>query len=147
MEPINFPAFECKVKDEAGKRYIFDSIRKKYLVLTPEEWVRQHIVNFLINHRNYPKSLIKLESGTVYNQVKGRSDIIVFTREGTPFLLIECKSPDVKLLQRDIEQLGVYNLKYQAPYMMLSNGLQNFIYKIDLEAKLYKAIQDIPEFY
>ena len=146
MNPLNFPEFDCKIKEENGKWYIFDGIRKKYLVLTPEEWVRQHIVNFLIHHRQYPKSLIRLEGGTQFNEVRGRSDIVVFGRDGNPFLLVECKAPEIKLSQRDIEQLGIYNLNHRAAYIMLSNGLQNHVYHIDHASKKASWLENIPEF-
>lgn len=146
MNQLNYPAFDCKIKEADGKFYIFDGIRKKYLVLTPEEWVRQHIVNFLVHHREYPKSLIKLEGGTKFNSVKGRFDIVVHTREGEPFFLIECKAPEVKLAQRDLEQLAIYNLKQKATFVMLTNGIDSHVFQVDIETKASIFQSDIPVF-
>ena len=95
MIKLNLPDFDYKLKKAEGKVWIFDVIRKKYLVLTPEEWVRQHVVHFLITHKKYPKALIKLEGGLNYNQLQKRSDIVVFDREGKPWMIMECKAPAI----------------------------------------------------
>src|SRR5690606_22089516 len=100
MQELSLPSFECKIRDLEGKTAIFDVIRKKYLILTPEEWVRQHVVHLLITHMGYSASLMKLEGALTYESLDKRSDILVFDREAKPYLLIECKAPDVKLTQR-----------------------------------------------
>src|SRR5204863_9718286 len=97
MYALNLPTFEYKLKKADGKVWIFDVIRKKFVVLTPEEWVRQHFVNYLIQHLQYPKSLIKIEGGLTFNQLQKRSDIVVFDRFAKPWMVIECKAPTLRL--------------------------------------------------
>jgi hypothetical protein len=109
MMKLNLPSFDCVVKKEEGKFLILDVIRKKYLVLTPEEWVRQHFVNYLITELNYPKSLIKIEGGLTFNKLSKRSDIVVFNRHGEPWMIVECKSPSQKINQSTLRQASVYN--------------------------------------
>lgn len=102
---------------------IFDVIRKKYIVLTPEEWVRQHFIHFLINSYKYPKSLMKVESGLKYNNLQKRSDIQVYTRKGHPFLIVECKASNVKLDSKVIDQAALYNKSIGADYIIVTNGM------------------------
>jgi hypothetical protein len=125
---------------------IFDSIRKKYVVLTPEEWVRQHFVNYLVNHLHYPKSLIKLEGGLKYNTLSKRSDIVVYDRKGNPFMLVECKSKDVKLNQKVVNQISIYNLKIGAPYQVITNGLIHYCYRINELSKECVFLNSLPEY-
>lgn len=129
--PLDLPPFEHRLREAEGKLWIFDNIRKKFLVLTPEEWVRQHIVNYLVNHLNYPKPLIKVEGGLSYNQLSKRSDIVVFDRDGKPWLLIECKAPTVKLSEAVIRQVVLYNATMGAKHIAVSNGLATVIGKIE----------------
>lgn len=144
MQALNLPAFDIKIKEGEGVWYVWDTIRSKDLVLTPEEWVRQHVVNFLVNHRSYPKGRIALENGVVSHGIPGRSDVVFFDAHLRPFLLVECKAPTIKLSQRDVEQLGRYNLKYQAPYIMVTNGMQHHIFALDFQTKRIQPISDVP---
>ena len=109
MVKLNLPAYDVGLKKEQGKIFIFDLLRKRYVVLTPEEWVRQHFIQYLINHLKYPKALIKVEGGLVFNTLQKRSDIVVFNREGNPWMMIECKAPELKLSKRTIRQASIYN--------------------------------------
>src|SRR5690349_12811460 len=109
MVALNLPPFEYALKREGEKIFILDQLRKKYLLLTPEEWVRQHFVHYLIRERQYPKALIKIEGGLKFNTLSKRSDIVIFSREGKPWMLVECKAPDYKLRQSTIEQAATYN--------------------------------------
>lgn len=129
MMALNLPEFDVKLKKSEGKIWIFDGIRKKYVVMTPEEWVRQHLVNYLVHHLHYPKSLIKVEQGLKYNQLQKRSDIIVFDRAGHPWMIVECKSPLVELNQNSAQQVTVYNSNIQARYVALSNGIKHICYE------------------
>jgi predicted type IV restriction endonuclease len=129
--PLAFPPYEHRLREAEGKLWIFDNIRKKFLVLTPEEWVRQHIVNYLIHNLGYPKSLIKIEGGLSYNQLAKRSDIVVFDRDAKPWLLIECKAPSVKLSESVIQQVILYNATIGAKHIAVSNGLARVIGKLD----------------
>jgi hypothetical protein len=146
MKKLNLPQFDIKIQESKGKTEIFDTLRKKYVILTPEEWVRQHFVNMLINHYQYPKSLISLESGLKYNELQKRSDIVVYDREGKPFLLIECKSADVALSQQTFRQLSTYNFVIKSPYVAITNGLNNFCCKIDHSLGTYEFLKDLPAF-
>ena len=146
MDKLIFPPFEIKIKSSGGKTLIFDSIRKKYIVLTPEEWVRQHLIHFLINEMAYPKSLISVEDQMNFNNMQKRTDVLVYDRQGQIFLVVECKSTKVKLSQKSMNQLSTYNQHYQAKYLVLSNGLQVIISKIDYAAKKAEFISQFPDF-
>ena len=126
MVPLNLPQFKCNIRKNDGKYEIFDVIRKKYVALTPEEWVRQHFVHFLIKDLGYPRSLVSVESGTRYHQLKKRTDIVVYDRNMAPLLLAECKSFKLKLNQSGMDQASLYNRSLQAKYLVVTNGLQHF---------------------
>ena len=143
---LNFPEMDFQIKEENGKLSIFDTLRKKFLVLTPEEWVRQHMVQFLIKHRDYPKSLFAMEKGVQYNSLQKRYDILVHNRMGNPFLLIECKAPHVPLSQKTVEQICVYNKVLQSTYIGVSNGQQHLFLSFDLKKAVYRQILEIPQF-
>jgi type I site-specific restriction-modification system R (restriction) subunit len=140
MIPINYPAFEYQLRRESGKIQIFDILRRKYVVLTPEEWVRQHIVHFLIDKLAYPKALIKLEKGLSYNDLSKRSDVLVFDRNGNPFLVIECKAPHVDINEDTLRQVATYNKIWQAPYLAMSNGIVTICGKLsDVSMDIFDA--------
>jgi predicted type IV restriction endonuclease len=144
MTSLNLPSYNYKIKEIEGKTYIFDFIRKKYLVLTPEEWVRQHFINLLVSNYQYPKSLIKLEGGLKYNSLQKRSDIVVFDREGKPLLLVECKETGVKIDKKVVEQASRYNLTLKCKYLVVTNGIQTFCFEIDFENEIFVQLKDIP---
>ncbi len=146
MMKLNLPSFECNLKSENGKVLIFDSIRKKHVVLTPEEWVRQHFLNYLIQHMKYPKTLIRIESGLTFNTLQKRSDIVVFDRQGNPWLVVECKSPQEKIDNRILRQVSTYNVSLIAPYVAITNGLVHFVFKIDRDHKSTTQLTDFPEY-
>jgi hypothetical protein len=144
FQKLNLPPFEFKIKEDEGKKFIYDTIRKNYFLLTPEEWVRQHFLHFLINHYHYPKGLIKIETGLRYNKLLKRSDIIIFDRNGRPFLLVECKSADHKLIQAGFDQAAMYNTTIKAPYIALTNGLKTYCCRINQETRHYEFMEDLP---
>lgn len=123
MVNLNLPSFNYRIKHAHGKVWIFDGIRKKYVALTPEEWVRQHVTEFLVNQLRYPKSLIRVEYSLLYNTLSKRSDIVVFNRSGNPWMVLECKAPDVKLNDQTARQISVYNQTLNASYLVVTNGL------------------------
>ena len=141
---LNLPAFEPKLREMDGKIGIFDSLRKKYLILTPEEWVRQHWINFLINHQNFPKGLVALEKGLVYNNLQKRTDLVVWNQEGKPYLLIECKAPAVKLTQKTVEQACLYHQKIHSKFLILSNGMNHLSLEWIDEKKEFIQIKEFP---
>ncbi|QDH77625.1 type I restriction enzyme HsdR N-terminal domain-containing protein [Echinicola soli] len=144
--PLNLPTTDFQLTAESGKLTIFDALRKKFLILTPEEWVRQHIIYYLIAFKQYPKSLFALEKGLEYNRLKKRFDILVLDRAGQPFLLVECKAPEVKLSQKVVEQVCMYNKTIQAQYMAISNGMQHICLQFDTGSGAYKQIREFPAF-
>ncbi len=121
-------------------------MRKKHLALTPEEWVRQHFVHYLIEHRNFPKGLLKLENAVKYHQRSGRYDAVFLDRTGKPFLLVECKAPTVKITQETFDQVKRYNTQLNAPYIAITNGLTHFFMKIDFHENKVFFLDDIPHY-
>lgn len=127
---LNLPPFLHKVKELNGKPHIYDLIRRKYVMLTPEEWVRQHFVHLLIDHYQYPKSLFAVETGLFYNKLAKRSDIMVLNTDGRPHLLVECKSPDVKITEATFAQIARYNFTLRPAFLAITNGLTHFCFEI-----------------
>ena len=146
MELLNLPSYEHKLKKINDKLCIWDIIRKKYIVLTPEEWVRQHFVHHLINDHNYPKSLIKLESILTYNQRLKRTDIQVFDRDGCLFMIIECKAPYIKLSESVFAQAAQYNKILKAQYLTIANGMIFHCCKTDWELQQMDFMETLPVF-
>jgi hypothetical protein len=146
MIPLNLPPFDYKLKKAEGKLWIFDVIRKKYIVLIPEEWVRQHFVHFLINQKGYPKSLIRIEGGLHYNQRQKRSDIVVYDRSGLPWMIIECKAPGISLTKESLFQASVYNATLHAKYLTVTNGITHLYAMVDWETKVTERIEHLPDY-
>ena len=124
--------------------YIFDIIRKKYVVLTPEEWVRQHVVHYLIYTRSFRKSYINVEKMFKINNIVKRYDVVVYNPDGSIYLLVECKKPDIKLSQRFFDQIARYNLQLNAKYLMVTNGLQHIYCRLDYENQKYNFLAEVP---
>ena len=146
MIKLNLPTYIFKLKSKENKTLIFDKLRKKYMVLTPEEWVRQHFVHFLIDKKNYPTSLIALEKQLTINNRKKRTDILVFNTEGTPEIIVECKAPTIKITQDTFDQIARYNLKLKANFLIVTNGLDHFYCKMDFENETYIFLKEIPDY-
>ena len=146
QQPLNFPEFKFNIQENEGKLSIFDPLRKKYLVLTPEEWIRQHMVNFLVEFKDYPKNLFAQEKGIQYNSLQKRFDILIHNRQGDPFLLIECKAPDVKISQKTVEQVAIYNKIIKAPFMGVSNGIHHLFFTYINSEQKYEQLSDLPQF-
>ncbi len=144
MEKLKLPECELKIKSEEGNQFVFDIVRKKYVMLTPEEWVRQHFIHLMIGHLNYPKTLIKLEAGMNYFKSAKRSDIILLDRDSAPFLLIECKAPSVSLTKTVVNQAAIYNKVLKAPFLAITNGMKSFIW--ELENGEYVVRKQFPPF-
>ncbi|WP_341220790.1 type I restriction enzyme HsdR N-terminal domain-containing protein [Polaribacter atrinae] len=146
MQELNLPIYNFRLKSSENKTLIFDKLRKKYLVLTPEEWVRQHYVHFLINQKKYPVSLIALEKQLTINNRKKRTDILVFNKEGNHEIIVECKAPSIKITQATFDQIARYNLKLKANYLIVTNGLEHFYCKMDFENETYIFLKEIPDY-
>lgn len=143
---LNLPPIKPSLKKEEGKVWIFDIIRKKYVVLTPEEWVRQHFVHYLIQSKKYPKTLFKIESSLTYNKLQKRFDILVRDRKGNPWMLVECKAPSIKLTQRAFNQVAVYNMTLGARYLAVTNGMVHYCVETGKEeVKQVNVMPSYPE--
>lgn len=144
---LNLPAFDVKVMVNAsGERAIYDRLRKKYVALTPEEWVRQHFVEFMIARRGYPASLMANEIGITLNGTKRRCDTVVFDRRGMPLTIVEYKSPDVAVTQKTFDQIVRYNMVLRARYLIVSNGLTHYCCAIDYDNHTYSFLADVPDY-
>ncbi len=146
MVNLNLPTFPFELKHDHDKILIFDFLRKRYVVLTPEEWVRQHFTNYIISHLNYPRSLVKVEGGLRFNKLQKRSDIVVFDREGNPWMVIECKAPDLKLSDRTVHQASIYNHSLKAKYLVITNGLTHICCEIDWTNSKTTVLGTMPQY-
>lgn len=144
MTNLNLPTYSFKIKNKENKLYIFDIVRKKSVVLTPEEWVRQNFIQYLLLEKKYPKSLIAIEKQLKVNGLIKRTDILIFNQSGVPYIIVECKSPSVKISQDTFDQIARYNIELQAEYLIVTNGLQHFYCKMDHLKKRYDFLQEIP---
>jgi hypothetical protein len=146
MEKLNLPKYTFKIKNRENKLYIFDIIRKKYVVLSPEEWVRQHFLNYLIIDKKYPKSIIAIEKQLNYNGLVKRTDILVFDKQGQPDIIVECKSPRIKISQEAFDQIARYNLRLDANFLIVTNGIQHYYCQLDHRNEQYVFLEEIPEY-
>ncbi len=146
MDQLNFPDFDFSLKSKENKPYILDPIRKKWLVLTPEEWVRQHCIQYLLKNKKVPLGLLQVEKKLVVNQTVKRYDIVVFNRDQSISLLVECKAPSVNLTQKAFDQIARYNTILKSDYLMLTNGLQHFFCQMDYKENQYFFLADLPNF-
>ena len=146
MQPLNLPPVPFKIQKQNGKTLILDVIRKKYVFLTPEEWVRQHLVHYLINDLGYAKGLIRIESGVKYNEMMKRSDVVVYNTNGDADLLVECKAPNVRITQAALDQVSVYNRTIKAKQIAVTNGLQQIAFEINFETNQFTRLEGIKEY-
>lgn len=146
MENSNFKSYQLKIKNNENKQYVFDEIRKKNILLTPEEWVRQNCIQFLIHEKKYPKSLISVEKKLSVNSLTKRYDIVVFNSDKTIILLVECKSPKVKISQNTFDQISRYNLAFKSKYLMVTNGLRNYFCEIDYVNNKCFFLKELPNY-
>lgn len=141
---LNFPAYKFRIREEAGGLKIFDLVRKKYVTLTPEEWVRQHLIHYLNKDKGYPLGLMMVEKEFKYNNLSKRADVVVCERTAAPLLMAECKSPDVEITQAVFDQAMRYNLIMDVKIMILSNGVNHFCFQLDRTNHTYIALPEIP---
>ncbi len=146
MQKLNFPAYQFRFKNSENKVSIFDRIRKKFIILTPEEWVRQHTVHYLIEEKKYPESLINVEKLIKINDLNKRYDIIIFNPDGSIRLVVECKSAKVKITQDVFDQIARYNLELKAEYLMITNGMNHYYCQMNYIEKQYTFLKDIPNY-
>lgn len=146
MQQLNLPFYKFRIKSKENKPFIFDILRKKFVSLTPEEWVRQHFIHFLIEEKNYPVSLIGIEKKLIINGLTKRTDILVFNTEGKPYIIVECKAPSIKITQETFNQIAHYNLKLNATYLIVTNGLQHYYCTMDFVNETYNFMETIPNY-
>jgi hypothetical protein len=145
LPTLNLPPYAVKLKNQSQRTQIFDRIRKKFVTLTSEEWVRQHFINYLIEHKNYPESRIAVESSLVYNELVRRPDIVYYDRNLRAFMIVECKAPEIKITQNTFDQIARYNSALKVSYLVLTNGLQHFCCKLNYETNEYKYLKEVPD--
>ena len=146
MWQLNLPAYNFRIIKKNEKPFIFDDLRKKFVALTPEEWVRQHFIRFLINVKHYPASLIAIEKQLVINGLKKRCDAVVYSRNAEPLMIIEFKATTVSIDQQTFDQAAVYNSKLKVDYFIISNGLKHYCCRLDKNVLQYNFLDDIPDF-
>ncbi len=147
MQRLNLPEYSFNVrKSNEGKIEIFDRTRKKYVALTPEEWVRQNFIQFLINDKNTPNTLISVEKEIILNKTKRRPDIVIFSKNGIAKTIVECKAPDIKITQKVFDQIAAYNISLQVDYLIVTNGLHHFCCKIDYHKRNFEFLENIPDY-
>jgi len=144
MQKLNLPEYQFRISTAGGKTKIFDRFRKKNVVLTPEEWVRQNFAMFLVTERQYPESLISVEAALKVVSRSKRTDLVVYSRRLEPLLIVECKAPQVKISAGVFDQIVRYNITLQAKYLAVTNGMEHFCCKLDYQNNSYSFLKDIP---
>ncbi len=146
MEELNLPKHTYRIKNNQKQKLIFDNIRKKFVALTPEEWVRQNFISYLVENKNFPSSLLSIEFAFKLNNTSKRSDIVSFGRKGEPVLIVECKASNVKITQKVFDQIARYNMKLKVKFLIVTNGLVHYCCKFDNEKQSFIFLNDIPEY-
>jgi len=146
MMQLNLPGYEFSTTQKEGRTMIFDTFRRRWVKLTPEEWVRQNFIRYLADEKHYPASLIAVEHSLKINRQNFRADAVVFSTNGKPLLLVECKAPEVKITQKVFEQIVRYNFEFQVDYLMVTNGLTHFCCRINKLDQTYQFLDEIPEY-
>ncbi|MBR5728484.1 MAG: type I restriction enzyme HsdR N-terminal domain-containing protein [Muribaculaceae bacterium] len=142
--PLNLPEYPLKVKKNGSRLSVFDRLRKRYVALTPEEWVRQHFVEYLIEAKQFPAALMANEVSLTQNGIKRRCDTLVADREGKPLVIVEYKAPEIEITQQVFDQIVRYNMVFRARYLMVSNGMAHYCCQIDYENNTYSFLSEIP---
>ena len=146
MQNLNFPPYSFRFKSSENNTHIFDVIRKKFVVLQPEEWVRQHCIQYLVQEKNYPISLINVEKVVLISGLKKRYDIVVFNPDCSITLVVECKAPKVNISQSSFDQIARYNLTLKAPYLMVTNGLNHYFCTMNHDLGNYEFLETLPNY-
>jgi len=143
---INLPSYEIKLREQGGKQQIFDFLRRRYVALTPEEWVRQHFVHYLVEHKEFPKGLLANEVELRVGEKKLRCDTLLYNKALQPQMIVEYKAPHIELTQRVFDQITIYNFLLKVDYLVVSNGLRHYCCRMDYEHRSYTFLQDIPDY-
>ena len=146
MFRLNLPQYEINITEKDGKRLIFDFLRRKYVALTPEEWVRQHFTHYLVEHKGYPKGLLGNEIELQIGDKRLRCDSILYNKEAQPRIIIEYKAPTIPIQQKTFDQIAAYNLLLKVDYLVISNGLEHYCCQMDYEQRQYRFLPDVPDY-
>lgn len=146
MLSLNLPTYNVKISQKDGKKYIFDELRRKFVNLSPEEWVRQHFVHFLVEHKGYPKNLMGNEICLKVNGMSRRCDTVLYHRNLMPQMIIEYKAPEIAVNQKVFSQISTYNMVLKVDYLIVSNGIDHYICKMDYTNQSYTFLKDIPNY-
>ena len=144
MPQLNLPNVALKIKSVDDTTQVFDEVRKKYFVLTPEEWVRQHFIHYLNKEKNYPLGLMGVEKMVKYNSQSTRADIVLYNNEGKQSMIVECKAPSVKITQEAFNQIAKYNFQLRVKYLVVTNGMQHYCCKMDYENNKITFLKEVP---
>lgn len=146
MRQLNLPSYSFKITTKEQKKYIFDEIRKKFIALTPEEWVRQNFIKYLIQEKGYRSNLLYIEMAFEMERLRYRADIVSYNRNFVPSLIVECKAPDVKITQKQFDQIALYNLRLKVPFLVVTNGMEHYCCRVDYQEGSYDFIRTIPSY-
>ena len=146
MFRLNLPPYPIKIQEKGEKRQIFDFLRRKWVALTPEEWVRQHFTHYLVEHKGYPQALLANEVELRIGEKRLRCDTLLYNKELRPRMIIEYKAPTIQIQQKTFDQISVYNLLLKVDYLVVSNGLCHYCCKMDYERQSYQFLEDIPDY-
>jgi len=144
LKQLNLPEYSFKITGKEGNKIILDPIRRRYVKLTPEEWVRQNFIQYLINKGKYPPGLLGIEVMFSFNKLKRRVDILVHNRSGQPVMIVECKAPEVALDEKVFEQIATYNMKYKGLYLVVTNGDHHYACKFNHKEMSFEYLMVIP---
>jgi type I site-specific restriction-modification system R (restriction) subunit len=147
LTPLNLPQVKLKLTQKGEKLFVWDDFRMKQVVLTPEEWVRQHFLHFLVNDKAVPKNLIAVEQGIQVNTLTRRCDAVIYNREGAPLAIVECKAPEIALTEKTLHQIAQYNFKLRVNYLILTNGIQTVVAFVNMEKKTIEYLEEVPRFF
>lgn len=143
---LNLPQYSFRIQEKAGKKLIFDGFRRRWVALTPEEWVRQNFAKYLTEEKHYPASLVAIERSLRMNQRDFRTDIVLFSKSGNPLIVVECKAPEVKISQQVFDQIARYNLDLRVSYLIVTNGLSHYCCRFDQSELSYTFLPEIPDY-
>ncbi len=143
---LNLPQYTFRTKEQPGRKLIFDGFRRRWVALTPEEWVRQNFARYLTDEKHFPTSLVAIERSLRINQRDFRTDIVLFSKSGSPLVVVECKAPEVKISQQVFDQIARYNLDLRVSYLIVTNGLTHYCCKFDQELLTYTFLPQIPDY-
>ena len=143
---LNLPAYLFRIKEKGGKKFIFDAFRRKWVALSPEEWVRQNFIRYLTEEKHYPDALVSVERSLRLNQQNFRADAVVFSKTGEPLVIIECKAPEVKISQHAFDQIVRYNFELKVKYLIVTNGINHYFCMMDLDKLTCTFLPDIPDY-